>query len=119
MTLRLRKTKGAGLSQPPLQALLDSASEFVASQAHEYGENTYCNDMPFQYDVGEGMEITIWFLLHPFTWFQLTTVIHGLHLYILDGKRYKAYGFEIGGLESPDGYPWLGWGDIGTSRQAS
>lgn len=113
MTLRL--SKGKTLGQLPLQALIHSATDFIANQADIYGESATCNDMPFRYDVGEGTEIVIWYIIHPFTWNQLATVMRGLQLYILDGKRYRAYNFEIGGLDSLDGYPWFGWGDIGLS----
>lgn len=118
MTLFIKSEK-AKLSQPPLQALIDSATDFVAnqvSQAKDYGKSANCYDMPFRYDVGEGIEITIWYALHPFTWEQLATIMRGLQLYILDGKRFRAYGFGIEGLENLDGHPFLGWGDIGPPR---
>lgn len=54
------------------------------------------------------------YLLEPFTWGEREIVMRGLEEWVVRGKRWRAWSFEVGWAGKEEGrYPWLGWGDIG------
>jgi len=110
---------GKALDLVPLRSLLNVAGAFVAEQLAEHGEDAFCNLLPFQYSLGEAIDITVWFLVDPLTWGQLTTLLHGLKLYVVDGNRPKSYDFEIHDSATLDIYTRIGWGNIGKPSAVS
>jgi len=119
MTLVLKK--GKVLDPVPLRSLLTVAGAFVDEGLAEHGEDEYCYLIPFQYSLGEGIDIILWALGDPWTWGQLETILRGLRLYLVDEHRPYSYYFKIHdsnihGSDTHDAYTQIGWGDIGEPK---
>lgn len=115
-SLILELSRGKAIDPVALRSLLNVASAFVAEQLAEHGTEAFCRLLPFQYSLGEGIELTIRFSIEPWTWGQLSTLLRGLRLYLVDGNRPRSYDFEVHDTETLDIYTRIGWGDIGKPR---
>lgn len=115
MTLRLER--GTASDPVALQSLLNVATAFVAEQLADHGAEAYCDPWPFQYTLGEGIELTVWSFVNPLTWSQLSTILRGLRLYLINGHRPRSYYFEVHDSDTLDVYTQIGWGDIGNPGQ--
>lgn len=110
---------GKSLDFVPLRALLAVAAHSVMEEADKYGGNASCDIDPFQYNLGEDIELTIWQSFAPLTWNLLGTIIRGLQLYLLGGKQYKAYHFDVHNSEALEVYTRIGFGYIGRPSEPS
>lgn len=106
--------KGERAEPSTLQGLVGYLSAFVSEQTTRHGSNAHCNLFPISYDIGDGRAINIWYLVHPLTWGELGSVLRGLQLYIIDGRRNKSFRFDIHDKENFDIYTHIGRGEIGT-----
>lgn len=96
-----------------MQAVLVTAGALVAQNATEHGEHAGCDLIPFGHDSAGGVELDIWPSVDLLTWAQLKTIIRGLQLFQVQGKRFHSYHFEIHASEKLNIYTRIGWGNTG------
>lgn len=101
-----------------MRALLAVAAAFIDEQKDEHGVDTPCDMQPFQYDLGEGVAISISHTPDPLTWGQLGIVLYGLRLYQVTGNRYKQCNFKIHDSGTPDIYTLVRSGSISRSTDS-
>ncbi len=95
-----------------MRAVLAAAAASVDDQKDERSEDTLCRLVPFGYDLGEDVIITISHAVDLLTWDQLGAVLRGLQLYQITGKRYRQCYFEIHDSRPLDTYTLIGSGSI-------
>lgn len=98
-----------------MRSLLIVANASIAENLEMRGANTPCEMWPFTYDPGGGVVVTLSSSRIPgsgLTWGELQTIIGGLWIYHIEGRRNRASFFDIYDVEH--GYPYLklGWGTI-------
>ena len=97
------------------------ANASIAENLAASGANAYSNLPPFEYDLGEGVEIQLfstWTPVSGLTWSQLQTIVRGLWMYHIQGKRYQASVFEVFDYDHDYIYPLAGRGVIRPPAQS-
>ena len=93
----------------------------IADSLAVHGGNTHSNQDPFEYDLGEGLEIKLfstWSPVSGYTWSQLQIIVGGLWDYHIMGKHYKASIFDVYDYEQEYIYPVVGRGVIQDPSQS-
>ena len=111
--LTLNVQLGYRLDLVAMRSLLIVANASIAENIEAHTAHAYSYLHPFVYDLGENVEIRLAAAIAPtlgLTWGELQTIIRGLWIYHIEGKRNRASYFDVYDFEHEYSYPLIGWG---------